>query len=51
VAAETNQKDSILAGQHSKSLNTAGAWTNREEEMFFANKRLLFSSKTSEVAD
>lgn len=34
-----------------KNVNTYGAWSNREEEWFFNNKRFLFSTKTPDVRD
>lgn len=34
-----------------KNVNTYGAWSNREEEWFFNNKRFLFSTKTEEIRD
>jgi hypothetical protein len=32
-------------------VNTQGAWSNREEEWYFTNKRLLFTTKSSEITD
>jgi len=40
-----------LENDHNPSLNTYGAWSNREEEWFFTNKRLMFSTKSSEITD
>lgn len=34
-----------------KSVNTQGAWSNREEEWYFNNKRMLFSTKGAEISD
>ena len=35
----------------SKSLMKREAWTNREEEWYFSNKRLLFSGNYPEVPE
>lgn len=40
-----------LQDEHSASLNTYGAWSNREEEWYFTNKRLLLSAKEGEICD
>jgi hypothetical protein len=42
---------SNLSAKITQTVNTQGAWSNREEEWYFMNKRLLFSTKTPEVAD
>ena len=34
----------------SRSRDIYGAWTNREEEWFFTNKRLIFTSKAPEIS-
>ena len=34
-----------------KNVNTYAAWSNREEEWFFNNKRFLFSTKSEEIRD
>ena len=34
-----------------KNLQASMIWHNREEEWFFTNKRLIFSTKESEVTD
>jgi hypothetical protein len=36
---------------YAKNVNTQGAWSNREEEWYFTNKRLLFSTKGGEITD
>lgn len=51
LALEGGLQVTNLGGQHSKNVNTHGAWSNREEEWYFTNKRLLFAVKDAEVAD
>ena len=34
-----------------RSLKTKGSWSNREEEWYFVNKRLLFATQSFEAAD
>ena len=42
----SNLQDKIM-----QSVNTQGSWSNREEEWYFTNKRMLFSTKSSEITD
>lgn len=37
--------------KHTKSVNIQGSWSNREEEWYFNNKRLLFAAKNAEIRD
>ena len=48
---EEGMRLSNLQNQISQSVNTQGAWSNREEEWYFTNKRLIFSTKTAEVTE
>jgi hypothetical protein len=41
---QANQKLQPLKNMIQKSLNTQGAWTNREEEWYVVNKLLLFAT-------
>jgi hypothetical protein len=34
-----------------QTVNTQGSWSNREEEWYFTNKRLLFSTKSAEITN
>ena len=40
-----------LQDKHAKNLNTHGAWSNRQDEWYFTNKRLLFTTKSGEITD
>lgn len=48
---EEGMRVSNLQDRATKSVNTYGAWSNREEEWYFTNKRLLFSTKTMEITE
>lgn len=48
---EEGQRLSNLQDKITQSVNIAGAWSNREEEWYFTNKRLVFSTKTPEVTE
>ena len=48
---EEGMRLSNLQNRITQSVNTQGAWSNREEEWYFTNKRLIFSTKTAEVTD
>jgi hypothetical protein len=48
---ETGQRYSNLQDKVNQSVNTQGSWSNREEEWYFVNKRLLFSTKSAEITD
>lgn len=43
-AIEANERVDSLAQQSSKNISTQGSWTNREEQWYFVNKRLLFAT-------
>jgi len=43
-AIEANERVESLAQQSSKNISTQGSWTNREEQWYFVNKRLLFAT-------
>ena len=43
-AVTMNEKVDNLAQKLSKNLSTQGSWSNREEDWYFVNKRLLFST-------
>jgi len=51
INLEEGQRYSNLQDKIMQSVNTQGSWSNREEEWFFTNKRLLFSTKSSEITD
>jgi hypothetical protein len=51
LLAEEGVQASKLGSGANKSVNTQGAWSNREEEWYFTNKRFLFSTKTAEISD
>lgn len=40
---------SNLQEKITQTVNTSGAWSNREEEWYFMNKRLIFSTKGDEI--
>jgi len=44
-----NHKLENMTSKLAKSLNTAGTWSNREEEWYFVNKRLLFATQSEEA--
>jgi hypothetical protein len=46
---EEGQPLSNLSARITQTVNTQGAWSNREEEWYFTNKRLLFSTKQPEI--
>jgi len=48
---ETGQKESMLQSKHMKTVNTQAAWSNREEDIYFNNKRLILAAKNSDVVD
>ena len=49
--AEEGTLVSKLGQGISKSLNTYGSWSNREEEWYFTNRRFLFATKADDVTD
>lgn len=51
ISLEEGQRLSNLQDKINQSVNTQGAWSNREEEWYFTNKRLLFATKSSEITD
>jgi hypothetical protein len=48
---EQNEKGLKLSEQVAAATNKMGSWSNREEEYYFSNKRLLFTTKSSEISD
>ena len=40
-----------LQDEFSQARNTHASWSNREEEWYFTNKRLLFSSKGMDISE
>lgn len=48
---EEGQKFSNMQDKLTQTVNTVGSWSNREEEWYFVNKRLLFSTKSPEITD
>ena len=46
---QMGQKHSNLQDEIARARDRYGAWSNREEEWYFTNKRLLFSSKAPEI--
>ena len=48
---EEGQRYSNLQDKIMQSVNTQGSWSNREEEWYFTNKRLLFSTKSAEITN
>ena len=51
LLAEEGVQSTKLGAGASKSVNTQGSWSNREEEWYFTNKRFLFSTKAGEISD
>jgi hypothetical protein len=51
MVVEEGQRLSDLHDKITKSVNIQGSWSNREQEWYFTNKRLLFSTKSSEDTD
>lgn len=51
LSLEEGQRISNLQDKVNQSVNTQGSWSNREEEWYFVNKRLLFSTKSAEITD
>ena len=47
---QQGERHSALEKELSRSRDIYGAWTNREEEWFFTNKRLIFTSKAPEIS-
>ena len=51
-AVQSNQKvENNLAQKSQKTLSTQGSWSNREEEWYYANKRLIFATQSGQAAD
>ena len=50
-AVATNEKVDNLAQKSSKNISTQGSWSNREEDWYFVNKRLLFATQSAHAAD
>ena len=50
-AISVNERVDRLAHTSSKTISTQGSWSNREEEWYFVNKRLLFATQSSSAAD
>jgi hypothetical protein len=50
-AVSINLKTDNLAKYNSKTLSTQGSWSNREEEWYFVNKRLLFATQSNHAAN
>jgi len=48
MVVEEGQRLSDLHDKITKSVNIQGSWSNREQEWYFTNKRLLFSTKSAE---
>jgi hypothetical protein len=51
ISLEEGQRYSNLQDRIMQTVNTQGSWSNREEEWYFTNKRLLFSTKSSEITN
>lgn len=49
--SENDRVDNALAQKSSKTLSTQASWSNREEEWYFVNKRLLFATQSSHAAE
>jgi hypothetical protein len=49
--SEMNQKETTLNMSKCRTVDTYGSHSNREEEWFFANKRLLFTAKGSDISN
>ena len=50
-AFQDNERVDHLAQKSAKNISTQGSWSNREEEWYFINKRLLFATQSSHAAD
>jgi hypothetical protein len=50
-AEEDGAKGELLDSYLSKSVNTHAAWSNREDDLYFSGKRLLFASKADDITD
>ena len=50
-AFQANQQTDSLAQRSARNISTQGSWSNREEEWYFINKRLLFATQSSHAAD
>jgi hypothetical protein len=48
---EKNQKSKKMSLQTNHAINTQASWSNREEEYYFTNKRLLFTTKSDEISN
>lgn len=48
---EEGNRVAHLQDKHAKNINIQGAWSNREDEWYFTNKRLLFTTKAGEITD
>ena len=48
MVVEEGHRISDLHDKITKSVNIQGSWSNREQEWYFTNKRLLFSTKSAE---
>ena len=46
-----NEKVDTLAQKTSRNISTAGSWSNREEEWYFVNKRLLFATQSAQAGE
>mmetsp|Transcript_5469 Transcript_5469/g.4162 ORF Transcript_5469/g.4162 Transcript_5469/m.4162 type:complete len:130 (+) Transcript_5469:502-891(+) len=46
---QEGQRHTNLQDEVARARDKYGAWSNREEEWYFTNKRLLFSSKAPEI--
>ena len=46
-----NEKVETLAQKTSRNISTAGSWSNREEEWYFVNKRLLFATQSAQAGE
>ena len=50
-AFQANTQTDSLAQKSARNISTQGSWSNREEEWYFINKRLLFATQSSHAAD
>ena len=46
-----NEKVDTLAQKSSRNISTVGSWSNREEEWYFVNKRLLFATQSAQAGE
>lgn len=46
-----NEQVDNLSKKSSRNISTQGSWSNREEEWYFVNKRLLFATQSAHAAD